>query len=301
MHVGVVGLGKMGTALARRLLTQGVEVTVWNRSAAAVESLTKAGAQAAQTSAEVWDAAKVVFTFLADDAAVRAVVLGRHGLAATAPRDGLLIEMSTISPTVSAELAAAARQSGVHYLCCPVSGNPAVLTAGNLTLIVSGDPAAFAAARDLLDLVGARVIHVGDGDEARTIKLAVNAMLAATAQALAEAVLLCEASGIDRVTTLDVIGASAVSSPFVGYKRQSLIERHYEATFTTAMLAKDLRLVAQAAAVAGVQLPLAELVGQLAEAASAEGLADIDFLALLVHLQSLAGLPTDVPMTASTS
>ena len=301
MRVGVVGLGKMGAALARRLLAQDVEVTVWNRSPAAIEALTTAGAEAAQTTAEVWDAAGVVFTFLADDEAVRAIVLGRDGLVATAPTDGLLIEMSTISPTVSAELAAAARRSGVHYLCCPVSGNPGVLAAGNLTLIVSGDPAAFVAAGDLLGLVGAKVIHVGDRDEARTMKLAVNAMLAATAQALAEAVLLCEASGIDRVTTLDVIAASAVSSPFVSYKRQSLIERHYEATFTTAMLAKDLRLVAQAAAIAGVQLPLAELVGQLAEATSAEGLADMDFLALLVHLQSLAGLPTDLPMTAPTS
>jgi len=297
LRVGVVGLGKMGTALARRLLTQGAEVTVWNRSPAAVEALIAEGARPAPTAAQVWDAAEVVFTFLADDEAVRSVVLGKSGLATRAPEHGLLVEMSTISPAVSAELAVEAQRSGLAYLRCPVSGNPGVLAAGNLTLIVSGDPLAFAAAGDVLGLVGAKVLYVGAADQARTMKLAVNSMLAATAQALAEAVLLCEASGIDRATLLEVIGSSAVGSPFVAYKRQSLIDRRYEATFTTAMLAKDLRLVAEAAANAGVELPLAELVGQLAEAASAEGLADLDFLALLVHLQALVGLPTDVPTT----
>ena len=143
------------------------------------------------------------------------------------------------------------------------------------------------------------MLYVGAAEEARTLKLAVNAMLAATAQALAEAVVLCEASGIDRATTLEVIANSAVASPFVAYKRQSLIERHYEATFTIAMLAKDLGLAAAAAAAAGVQMPLAELVSRLTEAADAEGLGDLDFLALLVHLQALAGLPTDVETSAA--
>ena len=205
--------------------------------------------------------------------------------------------MSTISPGVSAELAAAAQRYGIDYLRCPVSGNPAVLAAGELTLIVSGEEKAFAAAGDLLHLIGAKVLYVGASDEARTMKLAVNAMLAATAEALAEAVVLCEASGIDRATALEVIGSSAVGSPFVAYKRQALVDRVYQATFTMEMLAKDLRLVSQAAATAHVELPLAELVGELVEATSAEGLAELDFLALLVHLQALAGLPTDVPTT----
>jgi 3-hydroxyisobutyrate dehydrogenase-like beta-hydroxyacid dehydrogenase len=285
----------MGTALARRLLSQGADVTVWNRSQAVVEALVGEGAGAAVTLAGVWDGTDAVFSFLADDAAVRSVLLGTSGLFAVAPKHGLLVEMSTISPGTSAELAAAAQHSGVDYLCCPVSGNPAVLTAGDLTLIVSGEKKAFTAAGDLLHLVGARVLYVGASDEARTMKLAVNAMLAATAEALAEAVLLCEASGIDRATALDVIGSSAVGSPFVAYKRQALIEHLYQATFTMAMLAKDLRLVSQAAAAAHVELPLVRLVGQLVDAANDEGLADLDFLALLVHLQSLAGLPTDVP------
>jgi 3-hydroxyisobutyrate dehydrogenase-like beta-hydroxyacid dehydrogenase len=225
------------------------------------------------------------------------VLLGASGLVAAAPRNSLLVEMSTISPAASAEVALTAQRYGVAYLRCPVSGNPSVLAAGDLTLIVSGETRAFTAAGDLLHMVGAKVLYVGATDEARTMKLAVNAMLAATAEALAEAVLLCEASGIDRATALDVIGSSAVGSPFIAYKRQALVEHLYQATFTMAMLAKDLRLVSQAAAAAQVELPLAELVGRLAEAASAEGLADLDFLALLVHLQALAGLPTDVPTT----
>ncbi len=261
LRVAVAGLGKMGTALARRLLSQGAEVTVWNRSPAAVDVLVAEGARPTATPAQLWEFAEVVFTFLADDDAVRSVVLGESGLVGGGPEHRLLVDMSTISPTVSAEMAAATKQAGVDYLRSPVSGNPGVLTAGNLTLMVSGDATVFARAADILGLIGSKVLYVGPGDEARILKLAVNSMLAATAEALAEAVLLCETSGIDRSTALDVISSSAVGSPFIAYKRQALIERQYEATFTTAMLAKDLRLVTEAAATAGVKLPLAELVG----------------------------------------
>jgi len=298
VEVGVVGLGKMGAALARRFLAQGAEVTVWNRSPAALETLVAEGARKAATAREVWNTAETVFTFLADDTAVRRVLLGESGLASGGAEHRLLVEMSTISLAASAEIATAMKRAGVAYLRCPVSGNPSLLAAGNLTLIVSGDEAAFAAAGDLLALVGARVLYVGSTDEARTMKLAVNAMLAATAQALAEAIVLCEASGVDRSTALEVIASSAIRSPFIDYKTQPLIECRYEATFTTAMLAKDLRLVAEAAASVRVKLPLAELVGHLAEQASTEGLADLDFMALLVRLQVLAGRSTDVPTTA---
>jgi 3-hydroxyisobutyrate dehydrogenase-like beta-hydroxyacid dehydrogenase len=295
-RVAVVGLGKMGSALARRLLGLGVEVTIWNRSAAAAEALAADGAHVASSLAQVWDGIDVVLTFLADDSAVRSVRIGESRLLAVAPGGGLLVEMSTISPAVSAELAEAALAAGIDYLRSPVSGNPGVLAAGQLTLIVSGDRAAFERGRELLGSVGAKVHYVGAGDEARTLKLAVNSVLASTAQALAEAIVLCEVSGIDRAVTLDVISSSAVGSPFVAYKRDALLARSYEATFTTTMVEKDLGLVAGAAESAGVVLPLADLVRRLAGAAArSEGFGDLDFMALLVHLQVLSGLPTDVP------
>ncbi|HUZ21107.1 MAG TPA: NAD(P)-dependent oxidoreductase [Acidimicrobiales bacterium] len=296
MRVAVVGLGKMGSALVRRLLDQGVEVVVWNRTPAAAAPLVSEGAEQVDRLAAVWSSSTTVCSFLADDEAVQQVCLGEHGLVASAPPGAFLLEMSTISPAASARLAEAASGHRLAYLRSPVSGNPQVLAAGNLTLIVSGERSAFEASRPLLELVGPTVLYVGDADQARTMKLAVNAMLAATAEALAEAVLLCEASGIDRAVALEVLGRSAVASPFVGYKRQALLDRRYQATFTTAMLLKDLELVAGTAAATGLQLPLAALVEQLAAAACEEGLGDLDFLALLPHLQALAGRPTDVPV-----
>lgn len=296
MRATVVGLGKMGSTLARRLLEQGVEVAVWNRSPAPAEALVAAGATRVEDLSSAWRGADAVFTFLADDAAVEAVYLGDRGLFEAAPEGTLFIEMSTISPAASALLGARAEARRLAYLRCPVSGNPSVLAAGNLTLIVSGDLDAFEDAKGLLGLVGPSLLYVGGADEARVMKLAVNAMLAATAEMLAEAITLCEASGIDRAVALEVLASSAAGSPFIAYKRDALIARRYDATFTTAMLVKDLTLVGDLAAQLAVPLPVARVVAKLAEACCEEDLGGLDFLALLPHLQSLAGRPTDVPV-----
>jgi 3-hydroxyisobutyrate dehydrogenase-like beta-hydroxyacid dehydrogenase len=296
MRVAVVGLGKMGAALSRRLLSQGVDVSVWNRTPTAADDLVAAGASRVTGLGSVWDAADTVFTFLADDRAVEAVCLGDNGLVEAAHAGALLVEMSTISPAASMSLATGAAARGLHYLRCPVSGNPGVLAAGNLTLIVSGERSAFEDANELLSLLGSTVIYVGGSDEARVIKLAVNAMLAATAEMLAESITLCEAAGVDRSVLLDVLTHSAVGSPIIAYKRDPLNRRDYSATFTTAMLAKDLQLVASVGETVDVPLPVTSLVAKLVKDSCDEQLGDLDFLALLPHLQALAGRPTDVPV-----
>lgn len=300
MQVAVVGVGKMGSALVRRLLAQGVEVAIWNRSVAPVDALVTEGARRIDTLADVFSAADVVFSFLADDAAAAAVLLGDAGLLAGAARAPgaarVLVEMSTISPQISEEIALAADAAGVGYLRCPVSGNPVVLAGGTLTLMASGPKDVFAAVEDTLKLVGPTVLHLGEAEEARTMKLAVNGLVMTIAAGLSETVLLCEAAGIDRGVTLDVLARSAVGSPFVSYKRPTLVEHAWEATFTLAMAGKDLALLRDAADRAGVVLPVARLTAEMIREGCAEGLADLDFLALFVHLQALAGRPTDVPV-----
>jgi 3-hydroxyisobutyrate dehydrogenase-like beta-hydroxyacid dehydrogenase len=286
----------MGTALAQRLLGLEIPVTVWNRSPEATVPLVAAGASAAPEPADVWQTTEVVMTFLADDGAVQMVYLGPRGLVETAPEGALLIEMSTISPAASGMVAAAAETRHLHYLRCPVSGNPDVLASGNLTFIVSGDQAGVEAATPLLLRVGSKLYHVGEQEQARVLKLAVNSMLAANAQMLAELITLCEVSGIDRSVLLDVVAGSAVGSPFVKYKTEALLARSYEATFTTAMLVKDLKLAQGVAADGAVPLPVTDLVAQLAIASCDEGLGDLDFMALLPHLQARAGVPSDVPV-----
>lgn len=299
MRIAVVGLGKMGRALVRRLLSQGYEVLVWNRTAAIAKELASEGALELGELREAWQGADAVCTFLADDLAVRTVLLGTSGLLAGASSDALLVEMSTISPAASHSVAEESSRRGVSYLRCPVSGNPDVLMAGRLTLIASGPLKTYERAHQLLADIGPVIFYVGPGDEARTMKLAVNAMLAATAEALAESVVLCEATGIARGVALEVIARSAVGSPFVGYKRDALLEHRYEATFTTAMLSKDLELVLATARSKGLQLPLADLVAGLAQETCAEGLGTHDFMSLLLHLQVLAGRPTDIAIGES--
>jgi 3-hydroxyisobutyrate dehydrogenase-like beta-hydroxyacid dehydrogenase len=256
--------------------------------------LVASGASKAGDLAGIWQTAEVAMTFLANDDAVHDVYLAPGGLVKTAPEGALLIEMSTVSPAVSGLVAVAAESHRLHYVRCPVSGNPGVLASGNVALIVSGDEAGVEAARPVLEHVGSKLYHVGLQEEARVVKLAVNAMLAANAQMLAEVIVLCEACGIDRAVLLDVVAGSAVGSPFVRYKTEPLVERRYDATFTTAMLVKDLLLVQAVAAAVSTPLPVTELVAHLALASCEEGLGDLDFLALLPHLQARAGGPTDV-------
>ena len=299
MDVSVVGLGKMGSALARRLLDQGLAVRVWNRHPEAAGPLVQAGATSLSRPGDAWQGSRTAISFLANDEAVKEVCLSPQGLVATAPLGAVLIEMSTISPVTSQEVAAAAEGRGLHYVRCPVSGNPGVLAAGNLTLIASGPPASLELAMPVLSRVGAQVHRVGEAEEARVVKLAINAMLAANAAAMAEVITLCEASGTSRSVLLEVLGSSAVGSPFVKYKTPALLARHYDATFTTQMAVKDLRLAQDLGASHSVPLPVTDLVTRLAVATCEEGWGDADFMAFLPYIQKLAGREPDVAPSPS--
>jgi 3-hydroxyisobutyrate dehydrogenase-like beta-hydroxyacid dehydrogenase len=279
----------MGRALAQRLLDQGHDVAVWNRSPGPAQELAAAGATALADLPAAWDDGRTVITFLADDAAVEAVC---GDLIAAAPEGAMLIEMSTIAPPTSARVAQAAEGRRVRYLRAPVSGNPSVITAGNLGIMVSGDRDAYDAAHELLLAIGPKVYYVGDREQARVMKLVLNSIIAGTTQLLAEALTLGEVNGLDRGDMLDVIGGSAVASPFIGYKTTALVERDYTTTFSVALLAKDVGLALQTAG--DVPLPVLEEVRRLTDETVADGLGDHDLLALLVHLQRLAGLPTDI-------
>jgi 3-hydroxyisobutyrate dehydrogenase-like beta-hydroxyacid dehydrogenase len=289
MNVAIVGLGRMGRALARRLLDQGHDVAVWNRSNGPVQEMAGAGATALGELGAAWDGGRPVITFLADDAAVEQVC---GDLIAAAPSGATLIEMSTISPPASARVAQAAQARGVRYLRAPVSGNPSVITAGNLGIMVSGERAVYDDVHPLLLAIGPKVYYVGDAEQARVLKLVLNSVIAGTTQLLAEALTLGEVNGLDRADMLEVVAGSAVASPFIAYKTKALVERDYTPTFSVALLAKDVGLALDAAA--GTPLPVLEQVRRLTEETVADGLGDLDLLALLVHLQRLAGLATDI-------
>ena len=281
--VGLIGLGHMGSAFGERLLDAGFDLVVHNRSPAKAEPLARRGAAVAKTPAELAPAVGVVVTSLPDDDAFEAVA----GAVVGAARAGtVLVDTSTVSPAVSARVAALADAASVEYLRAPVSGNPSVVRAGRLMFIVSGPPAALELADPVLHAIGPAVHSVGDAEQARVVKLAVNLVIAGLAQLMAEALVLGEASGVSRQALLETMGDSAAGAPFVKYKTEPLLRDDYSATFTTVLMEKDVDLVLEVAESNGVRLPLANEIKALVGSAIDAGYGDDDFMALYLNLRN---------------
>jgi 3-hydroxyisobutyrate dehydrogenase-like beta-hydroxyacid dehydrogenase len=293
VQVAVVGLGKMGEPIARRLLDAGHSLAVWNRTPGRAEGLAAAGAGVLSTPAEAWESAEVCVTMVLDDAALLEVTTGPGGLLTADGENRVLVDMSTVSPEASRKVAGAA--GGVGYLRAPVSGNPSVVEAGNLGIMVSGEESVFRRVEALLRDIGPNVFYVGSGEEARVLKLALNLVIGGNAQLIAEALVLGEAHGLERATILEVMGASAVGSPFVKYKTAALVADDYTATFTGHAMLKDLSLALAAAHEVHAPLPVTAALQQLVEGSIGSGWGDLDLMALLPRLRREAGLEPGLP------
>ena len=283
LAVGLIGLGNMGTAFAERLLDAGYGLVVMNRTPAKAAPLEARGATLAGSYADLAERADVVLTSLADDDALDEVAAA---LLAVAKPGTVLVDTSTVSPAVSARVAERAEKASVAYTRAPVSGNPTVVRAGNLSFIVSGPSETLDGVEPILLAIGPTVYRVGDAEEARVVKLAINLMIGGLAQLMAEALVLGESSGVSRAALLEVMGGSAAGAPFVRYKTGALLEDDYSATFTTALMGKDLDLILDAARDAGVELPVTTGLQAIVRAAIEAGYADDDFMALFPFLAS---------------
>lgn len=285
--VGLIGLGNMGAPFAERILAAGYPLVVYNRTPEKARAFGARGAAVADSPQDLVRRAEVVLTSLPDDRAfedVAAQVLG------SARAGTILVDMSTVSPAASAHVASLADAASVGYLRAPVSGNPTVVRAGKLTVMVSGPRDTFERAEQVIRAIGPTIHYVGDGEEARVVKLAINLMIAGLAQLMSEALVLGESAGVDRATLLDVMGASAAGAPFVKYKTEPLLRDDFSATFTTALMEKDLDLILDIAAEADVELPLARAIKPLLRATIDGGYADHDFMALFLQLRKASGL-----------
>jgi 3-hydroxyisobutyrate dehydrogenase-like beta-hydroxyacid dehydrogenase len=293
----------MGAAIAERLLLADHELTVWNRSPEATEPFAARGVRVAAAPAEVWQHVDVAITMLADGPALEQVVGGEGGLIAgltdasgdaaadaAPPPARTVIDMGTVGADASAAVAERLAARGVALLRAPVSGNPSVVAAGNLAIVVSGPRDRFDALAPALADIGPHLHYVGAEEQARVVKLALNLMLAGTTQLLAEALVLLEAEGVERAAALGVISGSAVGSPFVRYKSEALIADDYASTFTAELMRKDLELALAAGRAASVPLPLTAATTQLYNGAIAQGMGQLDLTALLPRLRREAGL-----------
>jgi 3-hydroxyisobutyrate dehydrogenase-like beta-hydroxyacid dehydrogenase len=285
--VGLIGLGNMGTAFAERLLDAGYPLVVSNRTPGKAEALAALGAGVAPTPTKLAERVDVVLTSLADDEAFESVAA--EAIAAARP-GAVLVDLSTVSPAASARVAELAETASVGYVRAPVSGNPTVVRAGNLSIIVSGAADAIDRVEPILRAIGPTVHRVGDGEQARIVKLAINLMIAGLAQLMSEALVLGEAADVPRAALLEVMGSSAVGAPFVKYKTEPLVREDFSATFTTTLMEKDIDLALDAADEAGVELPLTREMKSHLRAAIEAGYADDDFIVLFQHLRNASGL-----------
>lgn len=278
-RVAFAGMGRMGAPMARNVLGAGFPLRVWNRTPAAAAPLVEAGAEQATDPRAVAADADVLVTMLADAAAAEAVLLGEGGALSALSPGAVVLEMSTIGPHAVRRLAEAAALRGVDLLDAPVSGSVTMAEAATLTAMVGGDPDVLERARPVLEAMTARQLHVGPSGAGATMKLAVNSVIALTNQAVSEALVLAEAAGIPRDVAYDVLGSSAVASPFVQYKREAFLDPDAApVAFTTAMLQKDVSLALALARDVQVPLPAVGAVNELLTLARALGWGDDDLV-----------------------
>jgi 3-hydroxyisobutyrate dehydrogenase-like beta-hydroxyacid dehydrogenase len=293
--VGLLGAGRMGSAIACMLAESGTRVRVWNRTPARAEALRSDLISPVLSVAEAAAGADAVLSTLTDGTAVRAAI---ENLVPTLSRGTVLIEASTIDPLTMAEVARPARN---QVASCAISGTPAVVLAGNAGVLVSGSRDAKRRAEPILRTFAARVVDVGPRvEDAKLVKIGINAMLAGTMELLAESAVLLEASGVPRDVFSAALAGSVLNSTFTGYKLDALLRRDYGPTFATRDLRKDIGLALNQGDAAGVDLPFAELLADLLDEAVDYGWGDLDFLSLVPRLQVESGVSSDLPAAEAT-
>jgi len=290
--LGFVGLGAMGSRMARRLLDAGYTVVGYNRTPAKARALVDAGLRLAATPRETAQVSEAVFSMVADNTALRAVALGEHGVVAGLQRGAVFVEMSTVSPALVRELEAAVTARGAVLLDAPVSGSTLTMEQGQASIVVGGDASALERVRPYLTAIGPTVTHIGPLGLAKTMKIAINLGLAVQMLAFSEAVLLAEGAGVARERAVEALLKSVVASPMVKYRGPFVIggmPRY--AWFDVPMMQKDLQLALDLGHSLGVALPSTALTQQYLTMAHGLGLGANDFAAVFDVLASMSGRP----------
>ncbi|HZF29249.1 MAG TPA: NAD(P)-dependent oxidoreductase [Gammaproteobacteria bacterium] len=288
--LGWIGAGgRMGFAMAKRLLAAGNGVAVYNRTRAKVEPLAEFGATIVD-SPKALRGCDIVFTTVSASDDLVAVCLGPDGVLDAKQSPKLIIDCSSVSEDASAKVRAAAAKLGTDMLAAPVSGNAKVVAAGKLTIVASGPREAFDVAKPYLDALGVGTTYVGEGELARMVKICHNLLLGVIAQSLAEITVLAEKGGVPRHAFLEFINNSVVGSMFSRYKTPALVNLDWTPTFTPVLLRKDLDLGLKAAKALQVPLELTQLTRDIVNRAVEAGHTECDFAILLDQQAKASGL-----------
>ena len=301
--IGFIGLGVMGAPMARNLLAAGHDLVVHSRSPEPVEALAGEGAQAAGGPSEVAQRSDVVITMLPDSPAVEAVVLGEGGVLDGARRGALLVDMSTIHPTVSIAVAKAAAERGVAALDAPVSGGDVGAREGTLSIMVGGRAEDVERARPLFEVLGKTIVHVGDAGAGQVVKACNQVVVALTIAAVSEALVLGSKAGVEPDRILDVLGGGLAANKVMEVRRRNFLEHDFTPGFRIDLHHKDLNIALESGDAYGVPLPVTAAVQQLMRALRASGHGGDDHSGLLQIVEELAGHrvgePADLAATST--
>src|SRR5579863_237014 len=292
--LGFIGLGTMGGQMTARLLSKGHTVTGYNRTQARAEWLVKKGMVLAETAREVAQASDVVFAMVTNGAALRGVAEGADGLIAGMRPGKYFVDISTVPPDLSREIAEKVRATGADMVDSPVSGSVITLQEGKLSLMVGGRSKTFEALKPILLDIGPKVTHVGGNGLALSMKIAVNLSLAVQMLAFSEGVLLAEKSGVPRETAVDVLCNSAIASPMVKYRGPFVVQQPPEAWFDVNMMQKDMLLAMELGRKLDVPLPTTAVTNEFLTAARGMNWARLDFAVVFDVLARMSGIETGV-------
>jgi 3-hydroxyisobutyrate dehydrogenase len=289
-QVGFIGLGIMGQGMARNILKAGFPLTVWNRTTSKMQPLVEAGAQAADSPAEMARQCDIIVICVSDTPDVEAVMLSEDGVLVGVKAGSVVIDCSTISPVVTRHLSEKLATKGATMLDAPVSGGSEGAAQGTLSIMVGGEAEAFARVLPVLEAMGKKITHVGASSGAgQTVKLVNQILVASTMLGLGEALLFAQAGGVDLQKTLEAVSAGAAGSWTLSNRGPQVIRRDFRPGFMIDLQQKDVRLILEAADQLGVPLPGTALVHQLYSTLQRRGLGSDGNHALVKALENLAG------------
>lgn len=282
LKIGWIGLGNMGTPMVKNLVKAGFEVMVYNRNQEKTKALQETIAiRVAGSPADLVTETDVIVTMLSDDTAVKEVFLGENGILSVKPvKDITAVDMSTVSPETTLQLAATCKEHGFSYLDAPVSGSVKPAEEAQLIIMVGGEEEVYQKVKPVFDALGKSSVYLGENGKANVAKLAINLFLGITVQGLAEAVVFAEKNGLAATTLLPLINAGAVGSGMTKMKTENIINNDFKAAFALKLLAKDIRL----AGANGLNTPIGLSLSNTLDAAVQKGLGEDDMIAVLKYI-----------------
>jgi 2-hydroxy-3-oxopropionate reductase len=289
-RIGFIGLGVMGQPMARNLVAAGFELVVHTRSAAVLDAFRADGIAVGADPADVARRSDIVITMVSDGAAVRDVVLGEDGVLGAVAPGALIIDMSTIEPAISRELAAAAAQRGIGMLDAPVSGGDVGAREATLSIMIGGEAGDLDRARPVLDGLGATITHVGPAGAGQVVKACNQIVVAITYAAVSEALVLASSAGVDRAAVLDVLSGGLAANRIMEVRRRNLLEHDFTPGFRVDLHHKDLAIALDTGDDLDVGLPVAAAVQQMLVELRALGHGDLDHSSLLLIAERRAAV-----------